>query len=420
MLIDYKGGSTFDACADLPHTVGVVTDLDDRLAERALVSLEAEIRRRERLLRQAGADDLDLYRSASPHSPALPRLVVVIDEFAAMAADLPGFLPSLVGVAQRGRSLGIHLVLATQRPAGVVSDEIRANTNLRVALRLQDRADAVDIVGVAEPAAFPRGVPGRAMLRLGAGETVVFQTARSSGAHRPPGDGRLRVRGAGRARQARRQRLWSGDGARRADALDPCCGVTVRCATRRSVRGSNRSPPLLPVARLDDGAVGLVDDPAAQRQVALRWERQDGNLALIGALGLGTTTALRSLIVAAGPEPHCYVIDARGDEALAAIAELPNCGAVVGLHDAERRVRLVRFLADELARRQADPSVPRRPIILAIDGLGAAARRLRRTRRCRRSRPVAARPHRWRRRRDPHASPRSSGPAAWPTRRWRR
>ena len=111
---------------------------------------------------------------------------MVIDEFATLAADLPDFLPSLVGVAQRGRSLGIHLVLATQRPAGVVSDEIRANTNLRIALRLQDRADAVDIVGSAEPASFPRGVPGRAMLRLGAGETVVFQTAHSAG-RAPPG-----------------------------------------------------------------------------------------------------------------------------------------------------------------------------------------------------------------------------------------
>ena len=161
MLIDYKGGSTFDACADLPHTVGVVTDLDERLAERALVSLEAEIRRRERRLRGVGADGLDAYRVAvGADVDPLPRLVVVIDEFAAMAADLPGFLPALVGVAQRGRSLGIHLILATQRPAGVVSDEIRANTNLRIALRLQDRADAIDVVGVADPVSFPGASPG--------------------------------------------------------------------------------------------------------------------------------------------------------------------------------------------------------------------------------------------------------------------
>ena len=137
MLVDYKGGSTFDACAELPHTVGLVTDLDDRLAERALVSLEAELRRRERTparCRRRRPRRVPGRPAASP----LPRLVVVIDEFAALAAELPAFLPPLVGVAQRGRSLGVHLVLATQRPAGVVDDDIRANTNLRLALRLQD------------------------------------------------------------------------------------------------------------------------------------------------------------------------------------------------------------------------------------------------------------------------------------------
>jgi S-DNA-T family DNA segregation ATPase FtsK/SpoIIIE len=130
-------------------------------------------------------------------------------------------------------------------------------------------------------------------------------------------------------------------------------------------------PTVLPAAAVDGGAVGLVDEPADQRQVPLRWDRNAGNLVLIGSLGSGTTTAMRTLVAAAGPVPHCYVIDARGDGLLDAVAELPNCGAVVGLHDAERRVRLVRFLADELARRQAQPAAPRQPIILAVDGLGA-------------------------------------------------
>ena len=154
VLVDYKGGATFDVCADLPHTVGVVTDLDDGLASRALTSLEAELHRRERLLRQSGATDLAGHRALG--GPPLPRLAVVIDEFAALAVDLPDFIPALVGVAQRGRSLGVHLVLATQRPAGVVDDHIRANTNLRLALRLHDRADAVDVVGDPAPARLPR------------------------------------------------------------------------------------------------------------------------------------------------------------------------------------------------------------------------------------------------------------------------
>ncbi len=178
VLVDFKGGSTFDACARLPHTVGVVTDLDGGLAERVLVSLDAEVRRREHLLRSAGAGDLVGYRRAS--ATPLARLVVVIDEFASLAKELPDFLHALVGVAQRGRSLGVHLILATQRPAGVVTDDIRANTNLRIALRLQDRSDANDVVGDATPAAFPVAVPGRAALRLGPGDLVTFQTADSS------------------------------------------------------------------------------------------------------------------------------------------------------------------------------------------------------------------------------------------------
>jgi DNA segregation ATPase FtsK/SpoIIIE, S-DNA-T family len=156
VLIDYKGGSTFDACCDLPHTVGLVTDLDEGLAERALISLEAELHRRERILRAASTADLKAYR-ARPEVAPLARLIVVIDEFAALAVELPGFLSALVGIAQRGRSLGVHLILATQRPAGVIDDAIRANTDLRIALRLNDAADARDVVGDDRPANFPAG-----------------------------------------------------------------------------------------------------------------------------------------------------------------------------------------------------------------------------------------------------------------------
>ncbi len=134
---------------------------------------------------RSGASDLTDYRArqATPDggTPPIARLVVVIDEFAALAKELPDFLKALVGIAQRGRSLGVHLLLATQRPAGVVNDDIRANTNLRLALRLHDKPDAVDVVGDELPAKFPRGVPGRSALRLGPDELVVFQAARCTG-----------------------------------------------------------------------------------------------------------------------------------------------------------------------------------------------------------------------------------------------
>ena len=120
VLIDYKGGSAFAECALLPHTVGMVTDLDPHQVERALVSLSAELTRRERILAAAGAKDIEAYQLLvdGRRAPSLPRLVIVVDEFAAMSRDLPDFVTGLVNIAQRGRSLGLHLMLATQRPSG--------------------------------------------------------------------------------------------------------------------------------------------------------------------------------------------------------------------------------------------------------------------------------------------------------------
>jgi S-DNA-T family DNA segregation ATPase FtsK/SpoIIIE len=348
VLVDYKGGATFDACADLPHTAGVVTDLDERLAARALVSLEAELRRRERLLRSAGADDLRAYRAVPGQAP-LPRLVVVIDEFATLAAELPQFLASLVGVAQRGRSLGLHLVLATQRPAGVVDDEIRANTNLRIGMRLQDPADGRDVVGDPAPASFPRGTPGRAMLRLGPGETVVFQAARSGG-----NDLDVLVR------SIRQAAALSDVGPLHRPWLPPLPGLIGP--------GGGNGVALAP------GDAGVLDDPAAQSQRALRWQPEDGHLALLGGRRAGTTTALRTLVatLSLGHPPahlHAYVIDAGGDHRLDDLEQLASCGAVLRPHERERLGRLLRRLVEEIdARRRAGGRGDRPRIVLAIDG----------------------------------------------------
>jgi S-DNA-T family DNA segregation ATPase FtsK/SpoIIIE len=150
VLIDYKGGSAFKDCARLPHTVGMVSDLDGHLTLRALDSLGAELKRREEMLLHAGAKDIEDYWDTRRLRPELnlepmPRLVLIIDEFAAMVAELPDFVHGLIDIARRGRSLGVHLLLATQRPAGVVSADIRANTNLRIALRVTSSDESADV-----------------------------------------------------------------------------------------------------------------------------------------------------------------------------------------------------------------------------------------------------------------------------------
>ena len=164
VLVDYKGGSAFDACARLPHVTGVVTDLDAGLGERLLTGLRAEVReRRVPAARPQGS------ATCGTSATARARLVVVVDEFATLAAELPDFLGALVDVARRGRSLGVHLVLATQRPAGAVNDDIRANTALRLCLRTLDPADSQDVIGGPDAAALPARTPGRAWVRTGAG-----------------------------------------------------------------------------------------------------------------------------------------------------------------------------------------------------------------------------------------------------------
>ncbi|MEO6122428.1 MAG: FtsK/SpoIIIE domain-containing protein [Ilumatobacteraceae bacterium] len=366
VLVDYKGGSTFDACSLLPHVVGVVTDLDDRLAARALRSLEAELRRREHLLRDIGATDLAGYRAIVGERKPLPRLVVVIDEFATLAVQQPNFIGALLGIAQRGRSLGVHLLLATQRPNGVVNDDIRANTNLRVALRVQDRSDAVDVIGDPAAAQLPRSIPGRAMMRLGADEIVTFQTARSSGEH-----------------------LGSTE-------LDLLATAIAAAAVINQVEPPHR--PWLPALGEDTGSsqptestnpptagevvdnpvdtIGVLDDPDGQRRLPLRWVPADGHLALIGAAGSGTTTTLLALGAALARRAmptELFVIDAMGDPRTSLLQSLSGCAAVVRVHETERLLRLIATLDREIASRKAAP-VERRDrheIVVMIDGISA-------------------------------------------------
>ena len=305
--------------------------------------------------------------------------MVVVDEFATLAAELPDFLGALVGVAQRGRSLGIHLVLATQRPAGVVSDDIRANTNLRIALRLQDVADARDVVGHDAPASFPRGAPG-------SGDA-------------PPR--RRRARRCSRPRAARRRPTPVRDDrlhvvaerGRRTPAGEAELAVLVRtirnAAALSDVAAPHRPwlPPLpappsgrraSPQSAAATARSGLVDDPADQRRRALRWSPADGNLAIVGGRGSGTTTALRAVVAAAmrdrvaGRVATSTSSTAAGTTGLDELAALAHCGGVVRPHERERLSRLLRRLAAELDERRAEPASPGRPdIVLAVDGMPA-------------------------------------------------
>ncbi|HEX8101646.1 MAG TPA: FtsK/SpoIIIE domain-containing protein [Solirubrobacteraceae bacterium] len=390
VLMDFKGGAAFDACARLPHTVGMVTDLENpRDAMRALRALDAEVHQRERLLRAAGAANLDEH-AALGTAERLPRLVVVIDEFATMAEKYPEMLKALVSIAQRGRTLGIHLVLATQRPAGVVGEDVRTNTNLRIALRVQDAQDSHDVIDRPDAAHLSRLLPGRAFIRLGPGEVVPIQTALITSSVEAGGGPAVDVRpftfratasprggGAGEDRPA----AADSDLVRLVDAVIDAHAAEGHPSPRRP--WPDPLPPDLdladllareaPTAPADQVLVALADDPDHQSQEPTGWAPAAGNLLLIGNKGSGTTTALASiglsLAAAYGPDDvELFVFDfGAGD--LADLAALPHTGAVIAANDRERQMRLMRHLRRELDRRRA--ATHRRRTIVLIDNLGA-------------------------------------------------
>ncbi|GAA1934405.1 hypothetical protein GCM10009689_12780 [Brevibacterium antiquum] len=170
VLIDFKGGATFAPLEDLPHTDSVLDDFDSAAAFRALVSIRAEITRRERLVADHGCSDV-LELDDPP-----PRLVVVIDEFHALMATHPKAADLLEHLTALGRSLGVHLILATQRPLGVVTGQMKANINIRVCLRVREDADSFDVIGVNDAAHLPPDRPGAACLDSGS-SVVEFRVA---------------------------------------------------------------------------------------------------------------------------------------------------------------------------------------------------------------------------------------------------
>lgn len=191
VLVDFKGGGTFSKLQYLPHTLGMVTDLSGDLTKRALLSLEAEVDRRKRLFNSARVNDIgpyqQLYWKGKVGEP-LPRLIVIIDEFAELVSDQPDFMDGLIAIARVGRSLGIHLILATQSPAGVVKQQIWANAKFRICLRVESRQESQEMLHRPEAANLPR-MPGRGYLQVGNNDVFeLFQVARVAGRYHKVGD----------------------------------------------------------------------------------------------------------------------------------------------------------------------------------------------------------------------------------------
>lgn len=390
VLMDFKGGAAFDACSRLPHTVGMVSDLEEGLAERALEALEAEIQYRERLLRSVGADNLPEYLAAERAEP-LPRLLLVIDEFATLAKEHPDVLSALVSVAQRGRTLGVHMILATQRPSGAVNDNIRTNTNLRIALRVQDAHDSTDVIGTPDAAQLSRHQPGRAYIRLGPGEIVPIQTALVTCVTNEDTDAAVDVApfefgptpmersGAGAGDADRDAEAASkSDLARLVDAIVEANAAEGLAPARRP--WPEPLPRQIDLGELAAGAAAgrpvaaLADDPRGQTQYPVGWDFEAGNLLLFGIPGSGTTTTLASVAlslasVMSADELEIYVLDYGAGE-LRPLEALAQVNSVIAAGDRERQMRLIRHLRGELERRRSGSGSDLRTIVL-VDNVAA-------------------------------------------------
>ncbi|MBK0422060.1 FHA domain-containing protein [Leucobacter sp. CSA2] len=407
LLFDYKGGSAFSVCSELPHVVGLVTDLDPREVERAFTSLRAELLARERLLRAKGVPDLaTLERRNDPEAPA--NLIIVVDEFAALAAENPKFVPGLLDIAQRGRSLGLHAILGTQRPTGVISDALRANTNLRVALRTTDAGESTDIIGTPDAAEFPIEAPGRAAVRIGGCRPLTFQAGYIGGVTGRDFPDEISITDLGFAGSTPR------DLAPEVHSHEKCSDPKLRdldrfvsviraashtagCATprrpwveplseslvldeildpaHRSPQNRIERPPRLEIA------LGMLDEPTRQRQGVFNVDlTKHGNLLIFGAPHSGKTTALITAACALArtrPDARIYGLDCAGG-ALAPLAELPQTGAIVGLEERNRVGRLLRLLREMLDEPAAGSNETRGngratqpPTLLLIDELSA-------------------------------------------------
>lgn len=404
LFVDYKGGSAFADCVELPHCVGLVTDLSPHLVRRALTSLRAELHYREHLFNRKKAKDLlELEKRQDPETP--PALVLVIDEFAALAGEVPEFVDGVVDIAQRGRSLGIHLIMATQRPAGVIKDNLRANTNLRVALRMADAADSKDVVEDPVAATFDSSTPGRAIAKTGPGRLTMFQSAYAGGWSAEQEQSaevqvaELRFGGHSRwesgsgGSEQEEDDLGPNDQRRIVDTIIDANAVAGIPEPRRPwLDELGDTVELLAEHAVSDGVLplGMADIPQSQQQRMLAFDAdRDGSLLIYGTTGAGKTTTLKTLAVGAAMAPGADVVIHGLDfasGALRAIETLPQVSSVITGDDRERTQRLLLHLAAELDARSRQLSqlhvsnlteyreatgerMPRHYLLL--DGLGA-------------------------------------------------
>ncbi|MEU5127700.1 type VII secretion protein EccCa [Streptomyces mobaraensis] len=429
VLVDYKGGATFAPFADLPHVAGVITNLEHRagLVERVHTSLAGEVRRRQQVLREAGnLADIGQYRAARASRPELepmPHLFVVIDEFGELLTERPDFGDLFLSIGRIGRSIGVHLLLASQRIESGKLKGLETYLSYRLGLRTFSAEESRTVLDTPDAFRLPP-LPGFGYLKVDTSVYRRFKAGFVSGPYRgpavldadeagpvvrpypavsapeeppaAPGEPSERHRAPGPT-------LMSVLVDRLCDAAPPTRAVWLPPLPRTVPLDACAPPPADGRRRADlDGPMrlplGLLDDPARQWQG--RWvfdlTVSGGHAAVIGGPQTGKTTLLRSLVLSlalthAPRDVAVYALDLAGG-GLAPLAGLPHVGGVAGRADTERVTRTVeevRLMLDERAElfrehsidsvehlrelraRGGVPELSSTEVVLVVDGFGA-------------------------------------------------
>lgn len=394
MLIDYKGGGTGQAFAKLPHLAGTISNLDESLAKRALVALRTEIEKRQHIFNQHQITHIDEYLKLYRESQAtevLPRLVIIVDEFAELAQNMIDFLPELVSIARVGRSLGVHLILATQKPAGVVNDQIWSNARFKCCLKVQDTGDSKEMLKKPDAAYLTQ--PGRAYLMVGHDEQYeLFQSGYGGAVVQNDTDltdsqvYRVELDGMRIAINTHKavHRVF--------DNIQTQLTAAVQAIETAFSETNYPTPSELWVAPLPKKlileelpqsepakiVVGLIDNPVEVKQSPLAIDLAQGHLQIIGAPGTGKSMCLHTFVLSLAQamnskEAAVYILDL--DKRQAKVLEnLPNVGAVIVSYEDERMNRMFLNLLSMLnERRELSPAaLEKKPwVIVAIDNFPA-------------------------------------------------
>ena len=376
VIIDFKGGGMVNQFRDLPHLLGAITNIDGRAINRSLKSIKAELQKRQRLFAEADVNHIDKYikkYKAGEVSTPLPHLIIIVDEFAELKAEQPEFMKELISAARIGRSLGVHLILATQKPSGQVNEQIWSNSRFKLCLKVQSQEDSNEVLK--SPLAAEIKEPGRAYLQVGNNEIFeLFQSA-YSGASEKTDDSNVKeftiynLSDSGRRVPVFQQKKQkSGESsATQLDAIvkyvaDYCHEINLPklpdiCLPALSECITFPKADSLP-AKSSNVIVelGIYDDPDNQYQGTYSVNLTNENLMIIGSAQSGKTNLLQNIIRSISSkyspdEVNIYIIDF-ASMVLKTFESLNHVGGVVTSSEDEKLKNLMKLLFTEIETRK--------------------------------------------------------------------